>query len=81
MPHLAMLFEQAVDACPDNLAIESDQIFITYCDLEQRANQLAYYLMGNGVTLGSFVAVVIERSVDSYIAMLAHKSNFLILSL
>lgn len=71
MPHLAMLFEQAVDAFPDNIAIESDQISITYCDLEQRANQLAYYLMGNGVTLGSFVAVVIERSVDSYIAMLA----------
>lgn len=68
---LAMLFEQSVDAFPNNIAIEWDQVSITYCDLDQRANQLAYYLILKGVKARAYVGVVIERSVDSYIAMLA----------
>ena len=44
---------------------------LTYQELEQRSNQLACHLQRNGVTAGSCVGILMERSVHLMVAMLA----------
>jgi non-ribosomal peptide synthetase-like protein len=44
---------------------------MTYGRLENRANQLARYLIARGVRRGSNVAMLLPRSLDTYIALLA----------
>lgn len=44
---------------------------LTYRDLEQRANQLAHHLIGLGVGHEDRVAVLMERSADLVVALLA----------
>ena len=44
---------------------------ITYGELEARANQLAHYLIENGIGPGSLVGVCLERSIYMPVALLA----------
>src|SRR5262245_19489040 len=44
---------------------------LTYRELEQRANQLAHHLIGLGVGHEDRVAVLMERSADLVVALLA----------
>lgn len=64
-------FEQSCTTYPDNIALVCDNAFITYQELEQRANQLAHYLAQKNIKKGSIVAILLERSIQSYIAILA----------
>ncbi|WP_454782738.1 Pls/PosA family non-ribosomal peptide synthetase [Legionella sp. WA2022007384] len=64
-------FEQSVDNCSDNIALICDNAFISYQELENRANQLAHYLHENKVSKGSIVGILLERSIECYVAILA----------
>ncbi|WP_454785649.1 Pls/PosA family non-ribosomal peptide synthetase [Legionella sp. WA2024007413] len=64
-------FEQSVDNCSDNIALICDNSFISYQELEHRANQLAHYLHENTISKGSIVGILLERSIECYIAILA----------
>lgn len=64
-------FEQSVDNYSDNIALICDNAFISYQELENRANQLAHYLHENKVSKGSIVGILLERSIECYIAILA----------
>ncbi|KTC91903.1 Pls/PosA family non-ribosomal peptide synthetase [Legionella cincinnatiensis] len=64
-------FERSVDHYSSNIALICDNAFISYQELECRANQLAHYLYEKKITKGSVVGILLERSVECYIAILA----------
>lgn len=64
-------FERSVDNYASNIALICDNTFISYQELEHRANQLAHYLNQKKITKNSVVGILLERSVESYIAILA----------
>ena len=65
------LIEAQVDRSPDAPAIFQGDMVLTYTQLEQRANQLARYLMQTGVVPGDVVAIMQPRSPALMISILA----------
>lgn len=65
------LFAEQVMLTPDAVAVSSGHIRLTYQELDERANQLAHRLLELGVRREDPVAVLMERSVDLVIAILA----------
>ncbi|MEH6824418.1 MAG: amino acid adenylation domain-containing protein [Motiliproteus sp.] len=65
------LFEAVVVVHPQRLALVSEQIMLSYFDLDRRANQLALTLLQSGVGHGSVVGLNLPRSSEQIIAMLA----------
>ncbi|SHO57056.1 non-ribosomal peptide synthetase [Vibrio quintilis] len=65
------LFEQTVAAQPHATAVVSEQQSLTYHQLNQQANQLARWLVSQGVCPDSRVAVSLERSCDLVVALMA----------
>ena len=47
--NIADLFEHAVDAVPDRVALICGDDQLTYAQLEEKANRLAHYLIDQGV--------------------------------
>ncbi|MGW1675310.1 non-ribosomal peptide synthetase [Streptomyces sp. NPDC002324] len=68
---LPELFQEQVRRTPDAVAVEGDGTTLTYAQLNARANRLARLLIGKGVGPEQYVAVVVPRSVDLVVAMLA----------
>ncbi|WP_392538753.1 Pls/PosA family non-ribosomal peptide synthetase [Legionella sp. 227] len=64
-------FEQSVDNYSSNIALICDNAFISYQELENRANQLAHFLYENKISKGSIVGILFERSIECYVAILA----------
>ncbi|HET9279980.1 MAG TPA: condensation domain-containing protein, partial [Flavitalea sp.] len=58
------LFEEQAVHVPEAIAIISDSARLTYKELNERANQVAQYLIETGATKETLVAVCIERSVE-----------------
>ncbi|MFE4262813.1 amino acid adenylation domain-containing protein [Streptomyces sp. NPDC056883] len=56
---------------PDAVAVRCAGRELSYRELEERSNQLAHRLVGLGVTPEAPVAVLMERSVDLVVALLA----------
>ncbi|WP_054815848.1 non-ribosomal peptide synthetase [Nocardia arizonensis] len=65
------MFERQVAATPDNVAIVSDEIELTYRGLDARANRLAHRLIGAGVGPEDLVALRMATSVEFVVAALA----------
>jgi amino acid adenylation domain-containing protein len=68
---LVALFERQVRQTPDNVALVFEATQLTYRDLDQRANRLAWKLMGAGIGPEDRVAICLERSPDLIVAILA----------
>ncbi|MFD2169209.1 amino acid adenylation domain-containing protein [Tumebacillus lipolyticus] len=64
------LFEEQVIRTPDAVAITFEGRSVTYRELEERANRLAFELRSSGVSKESVVALCLERSVELISAML-----------
>ncbi|RKG75429.1 amino acid adenylation domain-containing protein, partial [Corallococcus exercitus] len=64
-------FAEQVARTPDAVALESEAGTLTYARLEARANQLAHHLRASGIAEGSRVAVLLPRSPDLIVALLA----------
>ena len=64
-------FEVIAERRPTNVALACGSTELTYCELNQRANQLAHELRSKGVTRGARVALCVERSPLLLIALLA----------
>ena len=58
------LFEKQVAQTPDKIAIIYERQTVNYLEVNERANQLAHYLLQKGVKAESKVAICMERSVD-----------------
>ncbi|UAA39457.1 non-ribosomal peptide synthase/polyketide synthase [Paraneptunicella aestuarii] len=65
------LFEQQVALNPNAVAAVFEQEQFTYAQLNERANQLAHYLVAQGIKPDSVVGVCITRSMDMLVATLA----------
>jgi amino acid adenylation domain-containing protein len=65
------LIERAAEGTPAATAVVCEEERISYGELNRRANQLAHYLRSCGIGLESRVGLLLERSVESVIALLA----------
>ena len=65
------LFEACVDRAPTARALLTDEESVSYDALDRRANRLARELLGRGVGPNARVALLLERSADAVVAMLA----------
>jgi amino acid adenylation domain-containing protein len=63
--------EAQVAQTPDAVALCFDEQQLTYCELDRRANQIAHYLRDSGIQPGQLVGILLERSPDLVIALLA----------
>ncbi|KAK9765829.1 hypothetical protein K7432_005517 [Basidiobolus ranarum] len=70
--YLHMMFEQVAVLYPNNIAIQFETSeYVTYAELNQRANQLAHYLINLGVGPESMVPLCLDKSVFMIVAILA----------
>ena len=67
---LHQLFEAQVERTPDSVAVVFEDRLLTYCELNERANQLAGHLSGLGVKPGVLVGICVERSLEMMIGLL-----------
>ncbi|TDV43067.1 non-ribosomal peptide synthetase, partial [Actinophytocola oryzae] len=68
---LPVLFEQRAAATPDAVAVEWDGGSVTYAELNARAGRLARRLADRGAGPERLVALVLPRSVDMVVAIIA----------
>jgi amino acid adenylation domain-containing protein len=64
-------FAEQVARTPDAVAVSAGADGLTYRELDERANQLAHRLIGLGVRQDDRVAVLLARSIDLVVALLA----------
>ena len=65
------LFEEQVEKTPDNIALVFEEKQVTYKELNARANRLARTLREKGAKTDCIVAIMVERSLEMIIGMLA----------
>ena len=64
------LFEKQAGKTPEHIAAIIDDKKISYNELNQKANQLAYYLRTKGIGPEKLVAICMERSLEMMIGLL-----------
>ncbi|MBY0290179.1 MAG: amino acid adenylation domain-containing protein, partial [Mycobacteriaceae bacterium] len=65
------LFAEQVARTPEALAVTFENRSLTYRELDEAANRMAHLLVGLGVGPGACVALLLERSAQAVVAMLA----------
>lgn len=65
------VFEDCVRSTPKAVALTCQEQQLTYQELNQRANQLAHHLQTLGAQPESLVGICVERSLDTFVAVLA----------
>ncbi|HZF40192.1 MAG TPA: amino acid adenylation domain-containing protein [Blastocatellia bacterium] len=72
-PHATVhqLIEEQARSIPDAVALHAGAEQVTYAELNRRANQLAHYLMRQGVGPETRVGVCMERGVEMVVGLLA----------
>ena len=65
------IFEQEAEERGDAIAVEFDQENVSYKELNRRANVLAHQLRRQGVGPEAFVGVMLERSVEMIVSLMA----------
>jgi amino acid adenylation domain-containing protein/non-ribosomal peptide synthase protein (TIGR01720 family) len=65
------LIEAQVALAPDRVAAVFEDQWLDYRELNQRANQVACALVARGIGKGSYVPVLMDRSIELVIALLA----------
>ncbi|MEK1939608.1 MAG: amino acid adenylation domain-containing protein [Pseudomonas sp.] len=71
LPLVLQRWDQQVDRQPEALAAVYGDIRLSYAELDSQANRLAAQLQGVGVRPGMPVAVLLERSMDWLVSLLA----------
>ena len=65
------LIAKVAEKCPDAIAIIDNKVKLTYRELNEQSSLLASFLKTKGVDSGSSVCVLVERSANFIIAILA----------
>lgn len=65
------LFEEQVEKTPDNIAVVFENQKLTYRELNEKANQLANFLLSYNLPSDTVVGILLERSLDIYISVFA----------
>ena len=58
------IFEEQVKKYPNKVALRYKDRDITYSELNNKANQLAHYLLSKGIKKGDIVALFMDRSIE-----------------
>ena len=69
--NIADLFERAVDAVPDRLALVCGDRRLTYAEFEEEANRLANHLLAEGFGHGDHIGIYGQNSAEWLVAMVA----------
>ena len=64
------LFEEQAKRIPDAVAVVYENEFLTYGELDRRANQVAHYLRRQGAGVESLIGICMVRSVDMLVGLL-----------
>ena len=64
------LFAEQAERSPEAVAVVSQDERVTYRELNERANQLAHYLLSLGVGSEARVGICVERSIEMVIGLL-----------
>ena len=62
-------FAGVASAFPDRVAVASDTSSLTYAELDARSDRVAASLAAAGVETGTYVALLMERSVEAIVAV------------
>ena len=66
------LFEQRCDRmASDHMAVVTEDIALTFRELDNRANQAARYLLGQGLKAGDRIGLLFDKSIHGYVGLLA----------
>ena len=65
------MFEEQAAAVPESIAVSGNGVSITYAMLNKKADNLAAFLVGNGVKKGDVVAVMAERNERLIVSLMA----------
>jgi amino acid adenylation domain-containing protein len=68
---VSKMFEQHVASTPGATALVCGDVSLTYGELNRRANQLGHELQALGVGLESRVGIMVQRSIDMIVGLLA----------
>ncbi|MFB6365310.1 amino acid adenylation domain-containing protein [Paenibacillus elgii] len=68
---LYAVFEEQVERTPDRIAVVFEDDQLTYGELNERANRVARMLRARGVAADQPVAMLVERSLEMIVGMLA----------
>lgn len=63
------IFLNQARSAPNNLALKSRQVELTYKQLDERSNQVANYLVTLGIMPGTLVPICLQRPLDMVIAI------------
>ncbi|MEE1281149.1 MAG: amino acid adenylation domain-containing protein, partial [Acutalibacteraceae bacterium] len=66
---VAELFEEQVEKTPDKIAVKFENEQLTYKELNEKANALAYKLIESGVKADDFVAILAERCIETVVSV------------
>ena len=69
--NITQMIEKQCDLTPDNIAITFEDSFITYRELNERANQLARYMKKFGIGRNSIVGIMLPRSLEVLVSIFA----------
>jgi len=65
------MFEEQVKKTPDNIAVVFEEKSITYKELNEKANSLAFYLRKSGIGRNDLVGIMVNRSIEMIVGILA----------
>ena len=65
------LFENVVRKFPDKIAIKKDNESLTFFELNKKANQLANYLIKEGIKKEDCVGILFNKSINMLVSLLA----------
>lgn len=64
------IFERTAARSPHHVAVVDGSRKLTYRELDVRSNRLAHLLRSHGIGRGSFVGILVGRSIEAYVAIL-----------
>jgi amino acid adenylation domain-containing protein len=64
------VIEKQAAQYPSRVAVKFGEGHLTYAELNKRANQLAHYLIAQGVKTESLIGICVERSMEMVVALL-----------
>ena len=68
---ISELFEEQVNLTPNNIALVFENKSLTYKELNEKANSLAYFLTQKQIKNNSIVGIMVNRSLEMIIGILA----------
>jgi amino acid adenylation domain-containing protein/FkbM family methyltransferase len=69
--YVHQLFEQQAERIPASIAVVCEDQHLSYADLNKQANQIAHDLIKQGIGPETKVAILLDRSIDVVVCLLA----------